>query len=543
MPPSGWTVSTPLVGLLRRVEWCKAQTEPAPPFDPPSDEYSAACRCLHPALGKRLLTEHDGGGDALRKPVKAGLLADSTTGSSGAEWRRQRTAVDRAFGGSMGVQRRRHGAACDAAASTVAAALERDGGQVVDARAWAASIAARAMAVAVAGDGVDASVVASLEAAIGDAFDERLLARKGDAARQGDLNALGDARGARRRALGEAIDEAICATRRALAARGDEEVAGATLLQRIVQESELLSESEMKANIASAIYAGFQATALLLLTAVLELAARPALQERLAREATASPDAKLGCGPLVQAVLRETLRVYPPIAGLPRVTLRALATRAPRGDDDDDDDGDDGGDDDGDDGDGDDGGGGPRLALGAKHYVVVDLIAAAHGRQHGGFDTFRWDPQGDEPPKGACPFGLGARACPAGSLTLVLVGRALHALASEATFSLAAREAPARPAPRAGAQGTWRSSALRWARFVPARWPRSRAPLPHRAGHTSDEHGGREHPYWRGYLHYGPTLCCTAAVPVCFAPRTRGATADPPAPREELGLAAEVNSA
>ena len=55
MPPSGWTVSTPLVGLLRRVEWCKAQTEPAPPFDPPSDEYSAACRCLHPALGKRLL--------------------------------------------------------------------------------------------------------------------------------------------------------------------------------------------------------------------------------------------------------------------------------------------------------------------------------------------------------------------------------------------------------------------------------------------------------------------------------------------------------
>ena len=82
----------------------------------------------------------------------------------------------------------------------------------MDARAWAASIATRAMAVAVAGDGVDASVVASLEAAIGDAFDERLLARKGDAARQGDLNALGDARGARRRALGEAIDEAICAT-------------------------------------------------------------------------------------------------------------------------------------------------------------------------------------------------------------------------------------------------------------------------------------------------------------------------------------------
>ena len=43
------------------------------------------------------------------------------------------------------------------------------------------------------------------------------------------------------------------ATRRGLAARCDGKVAGATLMKRIVQESELLRESEMKANIASAI--------------------------------------------------------------------------------------------------------------------------------------------------------------------------------------------------------------------------------------------------------------------------------------------------
>ena len=53
--------------------------------------------------------------------------------------------------------------------------------------------------------------------------------------------------------------------------------------------------------------------------------------------------------------------------------------------------------------------------------------------------------------------------------------------------------------------------------------------------------GGKSHPFWREYLHYGPTLCCTAAVPMCFAPRTSGVTADS-APCEELGVAAEVDT-
>ncbi|CAH0379634.1 unnamed protein product [Pelagomonas calceolata] len=102
-----------------------------------------------------------------------------------------------------------------------------------------------------------------------------------------------------------------------------------------------------------------------------------------------------------RAAVRETLRILPPVATLPR----RVETRVDLG------------------------GGG--VARGA--WVVGDLVACAHG---GDAASLRYDParsaDGD-----AAPWGVGPRSCPAGQLSTACVAAALEALDARATWRLA----------------------------------------------------------------------------------------------------------
>jgi cytochrome P450 len=110
-----------------------------------------------------------------------------------------------------------------------------------------------------------------------------------------------------------------------------------------------------------------------------------------------------------RAAVRETLRILPPVATLPR----RVETRV-------------------------DVGGG--IARGA--WVVGDLVACAHG---GDATSLRYDPAARRSDGDAAPWGVGPRACPAGQLSTACVAAALEALDARATWRLARpkRDGPA----------------------------------------------------------------------------------------------------
>ena len=104
-----------------------------------------------------------------------------------------------------------------------------------------------------------------------------------------------------------------------------------------------------------------------------------------------------------RAAVRETLRILPPVATLPR----RVETRVDL-----------------------EGGG---VARGA--WVVGDLVACAHG---GDATSLRYDP-GRSADGDAAPWGVGPRACPAGQLSTACVAAALEVLDARATWRLARR--------------------------------------------------------------------------------------------------------
>jgi cytochrome P450 len=110
-----------------------------------------------------------------------------------------------------------------------------------------------------------------------------------------------------------------------------------------------------------------------------------------------------------RAAVRETLRILPPVATLPR----RVETRV-------------------------DVGGG----IGRGAWVVGDLVACAHG---GDATSLRYDPAARRSDGDAAPWGVGPRACPAGQLSTACVAAALEALDARATWRLARpkRDGPA----------------------------------------------------------------------------------------------------
>ena len=139
-------------------------------------------RILCPALGQELLAEDNGleGAPVCKGQKFNELLRRSLTASSGADWARMRPAVERAMGGGLAAQRKRHERAC-AACAELAGELASVAGPL-DARGLASVCAARGMAVAAAGGGHE-----ELEAALGAFFREDLLAHHADAAAKARL--------------------------------------------------------------------------------------------------------------------------------------------------------------------------------------------------------------------------------------------------------------------------------------------------------------------------------------------------------------------
>ena len=135
-----------------------------------------------------------------------------------------------------------------------------------------------------------------------------------------------------------------------------------------------------------ALLAGAQTIAATLCAALAFVAAHPPLPPHKSLDA--------------RAAVRETLRILPPVATLPR----RVETRV-------------------------DVGGG--IARGA--WVVGDLVACAHG---GDATSLRYDP-GRSADGDAAPWGVGPRSCPAGQLSTACVAAALEALDARATWRLA----------------------------------------------------------------------------------------------------------
>jgi len=422
---------------------------------------SGGSRILCPHLATSLLRGDDGSeGSSFGKLEKPGLLEKAATSVSGETWRRQRKAVERAFGGGVAAQRRRHQPSCSSSAKELCSWAED--GYVEDARELAAAVAARGMVTATAGeaDADTTGAIKGLEEALLNFFDETLAAMHGPVAR----------------ALDVACEKAL-----AVQKEGCD-----TLMQKLRDQGDALDHEEVRANSHSALIAGFQAFAVLLLSCLLELADHPELQAELANEARSKGTDGLGSGTLVSAILKETLRVYPPISGLPRVTL-AEATSNTK--------------------DAEDAGeaqpltGTEPVALPAGHYVVVDLLAAAHSGPAQFGDSWAWQPVATEEASSsnsdgglmACPFGIGPRKCPAATLTLAQVGYVLHALSLEFTWSI--------PLPKDSVMA-WLSMAFRCC--ARRRGTRDQRPQP---------------PDWRFYITHSPTLAFTRDLPLKFSRR------------------------
>ena len=282
-------------------------------------------------------------GAALSKGSRGGPCT-ALTAVNGDAWRAQRPLVARALSGAPSRTSR-------AAAVGVAAAMMGEIRGTVDAREIGLRVGTACVVAAMVG-----RRDATLEGAVAVIF----------------APSLARARYRATPAEGERVDSALRAA------------GGGGLLEALRQECAGAGfDSDVALdNAHRALLAGAQTIAATLCAALAFIAAHP----------SQSLDAR--------AAVRETLRILPPVATLPR----RVETRV-------------------------DVGGG--VARGA--WVVGDLVACAHG---GDAASLRYDParhsDGD-----AAPWGIGPRVCPAGQLSTACVTAALEALAARATWRLA----------------------------------------------------------------------------------------------------------
>jgi cytochrome P450 len=277
-------------------------------------------------------------GAALSKGSRGGPCL-ALTAVNGDAWRAQRPLVANALGGAPSRTSR-------AAAVAVVAAMMGEIRGTVDAREIFLRVGTACVVAAMVG-----RRDATLEGAVAAIF----------------APSLARARYRATPAEGERVDSALRAA------------GGGGLLEALRQEC---AADVALDNAHRALLAGAQTIAATLCAALAFIAAHP----------SQSLDAR--------AAVRETLRILPPVATLPR----RVETRV-------------------------DVGGG--VARGA--WVVGDLVACAHGDDAA---SLRYDParqaDGD-----AAPWGLGPRVCPAGQLSTACVAAALEALAARATWRLA----------------------------------------------------------------------------------------------------------
>eukprot|EP01063_Lacrimia_lanifica_P027679 TRINITY_DN391_c2_g1_i1.p1 TRINITY_DN391_c2_g1~~TRINITY_DN391_c2_g1_i1.p1 ORF type:complete len:464 (+),score=112.84 TRINITY_DN391_c2_g1_i1:162-1394(+) len=324
-----------------------------------------------------------------RKPPKTTpLLRGSMTDANGGTWLRQRPLVLRALGGIWRPS--------DASGKVIAAGAKETAGVAAvraaggpadgaasweaDARVMGVDVACAALGRALGGRAAGAEVTAIAV----DGYERNLLSKK-------------------------KTPEEIAATRRAFegiaaALQGADDAAVAddpSLFRRLVAECapDGLAPEEVVGNAFSGLLAGTQAAAVTLACTLLHLAARPDLQDALASGSEAPSRATMA------KVVKETLRVHPPVGALPRVALQGVSNAATE-----------------------EAGRAPDAChVFANQSMEVDLVGCAH---RGGEASWKWDPENPKPraADGSRPFGMGPRGCPGSRLSVVVVETAVQAL-------------------------------------------------------------------------------------------------------------------
>ena len=185
--------------------------------------------------------------------------------------------------------------------------------------------------------------------------------------------------------------DALIAPRMAPGAPMIDDIVGATIAARDPATGDAFTTSELIDQLGVFFVAGHETTASALTWAVFMLSQRPAIVARMRAEvATVAGDAPVALEhakrfTFVRDVLRETMRLYPPITFLPRVAAEACELA------------------------------GRRLRRGTMIMIAPWTIHRHERiwRDADRFDPDRWSPQRDEQvPTGAyLPFGLGPRVC------------------------------------------------------------------------------------------------------------------------------------
>ena len=278
-----------------------------------------------PSLAATLLREHDGEAGGLGKPDKSlsgpigELLRHGLTNAPpGAEWRRQRSACEKALG-SVGRLARLADAFAVAAARDAVAALSPagTGSREVDLKPVIYASAARIMTLLVVG-----------EAHAGTVADALLDVWRCGRVAVGEMDRGTAATAARR------LRVAVSAAAAASAARDEVTDSNScppnapieTLLVELIRQPEL-TYADAESNAHSFILAGFETIAVVTLFALLHLAHDHACQS--ACVADAADVSQSESSPFVRAVIKETLRLYPPVLSLPRVVLDPRGLKAP----------------------------------------------------------------------------------------------------------------------------------------------------------------------------------------------------------------------
>lgn len=312
------------------------------------------------AAARRLLARHDGrsAGVYKEKPTNSGpindLLTHSLTYSSPEDWPRQRQAVKMAVGSTVATATtfRAHTARCsgefgDELRSIAAGASANPRAVAVDLREPIYRAACRLLCGIILGTNNTATEAADVLYRMKRTYGEAKMASGKEAKRRAkesadwaaELDTIVRSAAAKEystvgpAAKSEAADQ--CAQPVSAAAPLIQRLAAASSPHSGQKSSDraeaqkpsrttpapLLSLDEVVSNVHSFLLAGFETTAVLVLFSLLHLAHNQTAQTECAMEAAVQSET----GGLVDAALKETLRLYPPVLSLPRLVAPAVS--------------------------------------------------------------------------------------------------------------------------------------------------------------------------------------------------------------------------
>ena len=210
----------------------------------------------------------------------------------------------------------------------------------------------------------------------------------------------------------------------------DVEVDASCLVERLLQYSNsddeyYLTKDEIVGNVHSALLAGIQTISTTLAGSILHLAERPELQNELRTNGILDENSSSVSG---KDVVNETLRILPPVAGLPRIPKNrgvevyssALSSSCP-------------------------------VRIKKDQLVIIDLLAFSHAQKEVSMstdkndsdgkhyqsmslvcsDTLQFNPMKTRKRQGetAAPWGIGRRSCPAGIISVECISAILEGIA------------------------------------------------------------------------------------------------------------------